>query len=115
MRAQPFDKFDDLSVAPHPGWKPFEIPQRFDGELVLAGPANITIGAISIGPILLDGHGGESFLLNQTLGDARALVIALVRAVRGLSQQHETRVANSFQQGVIVLVRVDQPMRALTY
>jgi len=44
----------------------------------------------------------EAFLVDQPLGDLRALAIELVRAVRRLADEDQMRVADHLQQRVVI-------------
>ena len=105
MVAEPADEVEDVGVAPHPGRESLESRQRVDGLGVVAATADVAVDAIGVGPVGLDGHGVEALLADQPLGDLRPLPIELVRAVRGLADQHEAGVADQLEQGIVVVGR----------
>jgi len=68
----------------------------------------VAVDAIGVGPVALDRDGAEAALGDQPARDAGARLIELVRAVRGLAQQHEARVADAAQQLVELVVAAAQ-------
>ena len=102
MGAQPADEVQDIGVAPHPGRKAAEAAQRLLGVGVRPGAPDVPVDPVGVGPVPLDRHGGESELVDQPLRDAGTLTIELVRPVAGLAEQHDPRVTDELQQGVVV-------------
>jgi len=68
LHAQPPHGFENIAVAPHPGGKSTEIVERLYGILICASPKNITIDAVSVGPVRLCSNCGESLLFDQSSG-----------------------------------------------
>ena len=110
VRAQPADEVEHLGVAPHPGREALKAAQRLLGVRVLAGPADVAVDAVGVGPVGLDGDAGETLLLDQPAGDQGALAVELVGAVRGLAEQDEAGVADLLQQRVVVVRRAAEGM-----
>ena len=109
--AEPADEVEHVGVAPHPGRESSEARQRLDGLGVVAAAADVAVDAIGVGPVGLDGHGVEALLADQPLGDLGTLPVELVRAVRGLADQHEAGVADQLQEGIVVVGRAPQRVR----
>ena len=63
---------------------------------------NVLVDAIRIRPVCLHRDCRESFLLNEALRDLSPLPIELVRSVRRLAKQDEARIADEFQQGIVI-------------
>ena len=66
VRAQPADEVEHVGVAPHPGREALEAAQR------LARPsssspraADVAVDPVGVGPVGLDGDGGEALLLRS--------------------------------------------------
>ena len=113
MPAEPADEVEHVGVAPHPRWEPLESSQGIDGIGIIAPAADVTVDAIRVGPVGLDGDRIEALLPDQPLGDLGAFPVELVRTVRRLADQHEAGVADPFEQGVVVAGRPDQRLRGL--
>ena len=64
-------------------------------------------------PVGFDGHGVEPSFLDQALGDASALLVELVRAVRRLPDENQGRVTNPTDQVVIIGLRQRQRARMI--
>ncbi len=58
---------------------------------------------MGVGPITFDGDGIEAALVDQALRDQGALAVELVRAVGGLAQQDDARVADQLEQPIVVI------------
>jgi hypothetical protein len=101
--AQPTDEVEHVGIAPHPLGKPAEVSERVDGVLVVAAAVNVTVDAIRGGPIGLGGDGNEAPVDDEPLGQLRAFAIELVRAVRRLADEHELRVADGVDGGVVIV------------
>src|SRR3954451_14549740 len=76
---QPADKVKDVGIPPHPGGETPEIRQGLNALGLVAERAHVTINTIGVWPIRLDGHRGETLLLDEALGDLGARTIELVR------------------------------------
>ena len=63
---------------------------------------DIRVDPLGVGPVGLDDHGVEAELLDQPAGEPGAFEIQLVTPVGRVSQEHETRVADQLQKGVVV-------------
>jgi len=72
---------------------------------IASGSADIAVHSICIGPISLDSDRSKAVLLDEPFRDECALAVELVRAVRGLTQEHDAGIADAAKQ-VIVIVRV---------
>jgi hypothetical protein len=103
--AQIGDELQHGLVAPHPLRKPArKAGQRLGRSQPIAGRAkHETVHEIRVRPVGLDGHGREALFFDEPAGDARPLVVKLVRAVRCLAQQHKARVADPLHQRVIIV------------
>ena len=64
--------------------------------------ADVAVDAVGVRPVALDRDGGEALLADQALRDPGALAVELVRAVAGLAEQHDARVADQLEQRVVV-------------
>ena len=64
--------------------------------------AYVAVDAVRVGPVGLNGDGGESLLGDQPPRDECPLAVELVGAVRRFAEQHDARVANVFEKGVIL-------------
>src|SRR5687768_12630017 len=102
MRMQPIDEFNNIVVAPHPGWKASEAAQRFFGVPVVALAVDVSIHAKRIGPVGFPADQIESVIGDQALGDFGARAIKLVRAVAGFAEKHETAMAGVFEQTIVI-------------
>ena len=98
VRAEPSDEIQHVCIAPHPRGKASEPAQRLGSVGVTASAANISIHAISIRPIRLDRDHRKPLFLNQAFGDLRAVPIELVRPMRCLAEEDETRIADELEQ-----------------
>ena len=103
VAGEPVDELQHRSVPPHPRREAVEVAERVEGRVIVARAAYETVDAVGIGPIGLDGHGGETLLLDQTSSDPCSLGIKLVRPVRGFPQQDEPGLADQVQQDVMVV------------
>ena len=102
VRPEPADKIEDVGVAPHPGREATEITERLLGILVDTRASHVPVDAVGVGPVGLDGHGGEALLLDEAPRDERPFAIKLVRPVRRLTEQHDTRVADPMDERVVL-------------
>jgi hypothetical protein len=64
----------------------------------VAREADPAIDAIRVGPVRLDRNNVELFLPDERARQVRANPVELVRAVRGLPDEHNTRVINQVKQ-----------------
>jgi hypothetical protein len=102
VRAQPPDEIQDICVPPRPCREAFESGERIHGLAVSALPAHVSIHAVGVRPVSFDRHGGEAFLSDEPLGDLRPLPVELVRTMRSLPQENESRVADHVEQRIVV-------------
>ena len=112
---QPADEVEHVGVAPHPRREASEIGERLDGFLITARSAHVAIDPVRVRPVGLNGDRGESLLGNQTPCDERTLSVELVGPMRCVAKQHDSRVANAFEQGVILRWITAQATRMCTY
>ena len=115
VASQPADEIQHVGIAPHPGRKTFEAFEGVDRFRVIIFAPHKSIHAIGIGPVSFHGYRIEALTLNQTLGDLRALPVELMRSVRGLPQQHKSRVADLIHQRIIVRSRARERMGVLVH
>src|SRR3954449_10842981 len=99
---EPPDEVEHVGVAPHPGRKASEVAQCFDRLLVLAEIANEPINTIGVRPVGLHGHGVESLLDHEPLGDLGPLLVELMRSVRGFTEEYEMSIADEFEQRIVI-------------
>ena len=87
VTAQPAQKADDLTVAPHPPRDPREVAKRRFRRVVIALHTHPAIRAIGIRPVGLRGDDGESAALDEQPRQIRPQAVKLVRAVCRLANQ----------------------------
>lgn len=108
MLPQPLDEGDDICVPPHPGRKALEILERFDCALVLTLATNVLVYAVRIGPVRFDDDRAEPALNDQLPGDMRAVRVELVRAMAGLAEQRQLRVADEVDRFLAIFNVADR-------
>jgi len=79
--AEPFEKKQDILIAPHPEREALETIERFLCCCVAAYSLNIPIDTIGIGPIGFDRDGCEAFFSDQALGDDGSRIIKLMSSM----------------------------------
>ena len=58
-------------------------------------------------------NSGECLFQNEPLSDLRSRAVKLMGAVASFAQEYETRVADEFQQAVVVATRADERLGGL--
>ena len=111
--AQPTHEIEDVGIAPHPRRKALETGECFLAVGIIRRTLDVAVHPVCVRPVGLDGNGREAFLLDQALGDLRALLVELVRSVRRLAEQDEARVPDQCQQRIVILRRPHDPVRNL--
>src|ERR1022692_3633042 len=76
--AQPTDKIENVSIAPHPCRESSEACKGIDCILVIAIKPNKLINAIRVRPVCFYSDCDKPPFRNQTLGDLRAEAIELM-------------------------------------
>ena len=66
-----------------------EVGERLHRVPIGAGAAHVPVDPVRVGPVCLDGHGGEPVLFNQPARHERALPVELVGAVRRFAEQDD--------------------------
>src|ERR1022692_6366 len=98
--AQPTDKIENVSIAPHPCRESPEARKRVDCIFVFTLKSNKLINAIRVRPVCFYSDCGKPLFHYQTLGDLRAQAIELMGSMRSFSDQNEPRVTNHFKQRI---------------
>ena len=106
--AQPAQKVDDDAVAPHPSRKSREVGQRVIGGCVRSRVADPSMRAVGVRPVGFGRDRQKALFADQAFGDARALAVELVGAVRRLADQHKAGIADQVHQAVVIIVRASQ-------
>src|SRR6266545_7524501 len=95
--AQPLEEAHDFHIAPHPTREPSEVAERLFGAAIGALVTHEAIGPVGIGPVCFRGDDVEAFLRDERASELGTDAIELLRAVRRLTHQDETRIADSFE------------------
>ena len=112
---KPSDKIENVGVAPHPCWKALEVAKRLDGLRIAWISANETIDAICVRPVGFDGDCHKLFFPDQPFRDLSALLVKLMRAMRCLSDQNKSCVADPIQERIVVMSCAGERMRRTAY
>ena len=103
---QPLDEFEHDRVAPHPRGKTLEARKRFVRVSVFRNSAHVTVCAICIGPVGLDGNRVVTFLHDQPFCDFGTVAVELVRAVRRFTDQREACISDETQERSVIAARL---------
>src|SRR5438093_12529202 len=99
---KPSDEIENISIAPHPGGKPFEIAESLARFSITGISSDKTIDAIGIRPIRFDRHGGELLFCNQPFRNLRALLVELMGAMRRFTNENKSGIADPIKQRIII-------------
>ena len=113
--AQPADELHHGGVAPHPGGEARETVERLLGAIRSHTVPYVLAHPVRVGPVGLPDDRPESQLVDEALGDARALPIHLVASVGRLAEQYHPRVARHLDEQVMVVARSAEERRGMPY
>ena len=109
--SQPFYEFDHNCITPHPSGETAKSRKRFVWIRVVARAAHVAMDTRGIWPIRLNRDHGKAFFSDEPFRDCRALGVKFVRAVRCFAQQHDPRVADQFQQRLVIFRAAGKRLR----
>src|SRR5437899_8004809 len=108
MGAQPAHQIKNVSIAPHPLRKSFEIAERFQSSLIFAATLNVAVDAERVRPISFPGDQSKAFLEDEPFGDFGPRFVELMRPVRRLAEQHVGGIPYELQQRAIIGARAGE-------
>ena len=112
--AKPLQEVDHDRVSPHPARKTCEVAERRRCIGFAARVAHPPVYAVRIGPVRLGRDDVELFGLDEGGREVRADAIELIRAVRRLTDQNQTRIADEIEQRRKAVHGRREPERGMT-
>src|SRR6185369_10412068 len=101
----PLGEIGDFTVGPHPGGPSLEGVQDVAGVVAGVGVALcVTIDAVAIGPVALDGDERESVFLDESSRERRAPLVELGCPMGGFAKEDVAGFADALDERVEVRV-----------